>query len=187
MEKTFKDITKEGVAPLQGVRNEDLYSDQDYELLEQQAEASRRREASVSSGNIGYSSFIDESMYTPQKVDLDYGSSRYDEGLLYNPEQADVQNQRASSQSGITQLGAGLAKGVVLAGTTFLDGTLGLVIGAGTAIKEQRWSGIWDNDFSKVMQAINQTSEELMPNYYSTEDEAKTFNLGSANFWGINL
>lgn len=184
MEKTFKDITKEGVDPLQGVRNEDLYSELDYQLLEQQAEASRRREASVSSGDIGYSIFRDESMYTPQKVDLDYGSSRYDKGLLYNPEQADVQNQRASSQSGITQLGAGLAKGVVLAGTTLLDGTLGLVIGAGTAIKEQRWSGIWDNDFSKVMQAINQTSEELMPNYYSTEDEAKTFNLGSANFWG---
>ena len=184
MAKTFKDITKEGLTPLKGVRNEDLYSDQDYELLKQKAQASQRREASVASGDIGYSSLGDESMYEPQKVDLDYGSSTYDEGLLYNPEQADVQNQRASSQWGITQLGAGLAKGVVLAGTTFIDGTLGLVYGAGTAINEQRFSGIWDNDFSKTMQAINEEAERLMPNYYSTEDEAKTFNLGSANFWG---
>ena len=184
MAKTFKDITKEGLTPLKGVRNEDLYSDQGYELLKQQAQSSQRREASVASGDIGYSSFGDESMYEPQKVDLDYGSSTYDEGLLYNPEQADVQNQRASSQLGITQLGAGLAKGVVLAGTTFIDGTLGLIYGAGTAINEQRFSGIWDNDFSKTMQAINEESERLMPNYYSTEDEAKTFNLGSANFWG---
>jgi hypothetical protein len=60
-----------------------------------------------------------------------------------------------------------LAKGVILAGTTFLDSTVGLLVGLGTAIAENRFSGIYDNPVSKALKSINDWSEEVLPNYYS--------------------
>lgn len=104
--------------------------------------------------------------------------------------QADFENLgdvRAENQPWYAQIGAGLAKGPVLAGTTFLNGTLGLVYGIGTAINEGRWSGLWDNDFSRAMDEFNQWSEKELPNYY-TQDEIDNpmalRNIFSANFLG---
>lgn len=93
---------------------------------------------------------------------------------------------RAENQPWYAQIGAGLAKGAILAGTTFLDGTLGLLFGAGTAINEDRWSGLWDNDFSKAMQSINEWSEQALPNYYTKAEQEQPWyeNIFTANFLG---
>ena len=88
-----------------------------------------------------------------------WGESMFDEATATEEQFQNLGDIRAENQPWYAKVGAGLAKGVVLAGTTFLDGTLGLVLGAGTAIKEGRWSGLWDNDFSKAMQAVNEWSE----------------------------
>lgn len=114
-----------------------------------------------------------------------YGSSIFDESSVNEEEFNNLSDIRANNQPWYAKIGAGLAKGVVLAGTTFLDGTVGLVLGAGTARGEDRWSGLWDNDFSKAMQAINELSEEALPNYY-TQDEIENpwGHIFSANFIG---
>ena len=103
--------------------------------------------------------------------------------------QADFENLgdvRAENQPWYAKIGAGLAKGVVLAGTTFLNGTLGLVAGASTAITEGRWSGLWNNDFSRAMDSFNKWSEEAMPNYYTQAELEQPWytNIFTANFWG---
>lgn len=103
--------------------------------------------------------------------------------------QADFENLgdvRAENQPWYAKIGAGLAKGVILAGTTFLDGTIGLVLGAITKAHENRWSGLWDNDFSKFMQTVNEASEQSLPNYYSTQETEEPWyeNVFTANFLG---
>ena len=76
--------------------------------------------------------------------------------------QRDVQNNRAYSQSSLAKIAAGGAKMGVLAGTTFLNSTLGLAAGIVTAIGDQRWSGLWDNEISNGLDEINKASEKLL-------------------------
>ena len=86
---------------------------------------------------------------------------------VYSPEQfQNASDVRAENQPWYAQLGAGIAKGAVLAGTTFLDGTMGLLYGGAKAIEDGDVSKLWDNDFSKAMQSINDWSEREIPNYY---------------------
>ena len=119
-----------------------------------------------------------------------YGKSTYDketptEEFLYGSPTS-IQDNRAETQPWYAKIGAGLAKGAILAGTTFLDGTVGLLFGGAQAIGEGRWSALWDNDFSKAMQYINEASEELMPNYYTTQEQESPWyeNIFTANFLG---
>lgn len=114
------------------------------------------------------------------------GESMFDEDV-YSPEQfqnaADV---RAENQPWYAQLGAGIAKGAVLTGTTFLDGTMGLLYGGAKAIEDGDVSKLWDNDFSKAMQSINDWSEREIPNYYTSQEQDASIwdKLFTANFWG---
>lgn len=120
-----------------------------------------------------------------QGVDT-YGSSIFDESSVNEEEFNNLGDIRANNQPWYAKIGAGLAKGAILAGTTFLDGTLGLVLGAGTAITEDRWSGLWDNDFSKAMQSFNEWSEQVLPNYYTKAEQEQPWyeNIFTANFLG---
>lgn len=124
--------------------------------------------------------------YTQPGTFDDFGSSIYDPELANYDQLANIQDVRAEAQPWYAQIGAGLAKGAILAGTTFLDGTIGLLVGAGEAIDRGDWSGLWDNDFSKAMQAVNEWSEEVLPNYYSTEEQNSPWyeNIFTANFIG---
>lgn len=119
-------------------------------------------------------------------ADKGYGQSVYDEDINFVSQADDLNEVRAIEQPWYAQLGAGLAKGAVLTGTTFLDGTVGLALGAGTAINEGRWSGLWDNDFSKAMQSVNEWSEETLPNYYTRDEQEEPWyeNIFTANFIG---
>ena len=113
-----------------------------------------------------------------------WGNSIYDEDVARGEQ--NLSDTRAENQPWYSQIAAGLAKGALLAGTTFLDGTLGLIVGANTAINEGRWSGLWDNDFSKAMQSINEWSESAMPNYYTEAEQNEPWynNIFTANFLG---
>lgn len=115
-----------------------------------------------------------------------WGESMFDEATATEEQFQNLGDIRANNQPWYAQIGAGLAKGAILAGTTFLDGTLGLVLGAGTAISEGRWSGLWDNDFSKAMQAVNEWSEQALPNYYTKAEQEQPWyeNIFTANFLG---
>lgn len=114
------------------------------------------------------------------------GESMFDEDV-YSPEQfQNASDVRAENQPWYSQLGAGIAKGAVLAGTTFLDGTMGLLYGGAKAIEEGRVGALWDNDFSKAMQSINDWSERELPNYYTSQEQDASIwdKLFTANFWG---
>lgn len=115
-----------------------------------------------------------------------WGESMFDEPTATEAQFQELGDIRAENQPWYAQIGAGLAKGVVLAGTTFLDGTVGLVAGVGTAVTEGRWSGLWDNDFSRAMDSVNKWSEEAMPNYYTQAELEQPWytNIFTANFWG---
>ena len=116
----------------------------------------------------------------------DWGNSMFDSGVANQYEFENYGDYRGERQPWYAKIGAGLAKGVVLAGTTFLNGTVGLAAGVGTAVTEGRWSGLWDNDFSRAMDSINKGAEEVLPNYY-TQDELNQpwyTNIFTANFWG---
>lgn len=115
-----------------------------------------------------------------------WGESMFDEPTATEAQFQELEDIRAENQPWYAQIGAGLAKGAILAGTTFLDGTVGLIFGAGTAIGEDRWSGLWDNDFSKAMQFVNDWSEQALPNYYTRAEQEQPWyeNIFTANFLG---
>lgn len=115
-----------------------------------------------------------------------WGESMFDEPTATEAQFQESGDIRANNQPWYAQIGAGLAKGAILAGTTFLDGTVGLIFGAGTAIGEGRWSGLWDNDFSKAMQSVNEWSEQALPNYYTRAEQEQPWyeNIFTANFLG---
>ena len=115
-----------------------------------------------------------------------WGESMFDEPTATEAQFQELEDIRAENQPWYAQIGAGLAKGAILAGTTFLDGTVGLIFGAGTAIGENRWSGLWDNDFSKAMQSVNDWSEQALPNYYTKAEQEQPWyeNTFTANFLG---
>lgn len=115
-----------------------------------------------------------------------WGESMFDEPTATEAQFQELGDIRAENQPWYAQIGAGLAKGAILAGTTFLDGTIGLIFGAGTAINEGRWSGLWDNDFSKAMQSVNEWSEQALPNYYTRAEQEQPWyeNIFTANFLG---
>lgn len=115
-----------------------------------------------------------------------WGESMFDEPTATEAQFQELGDIRANNQPWYAQIGAGLAKGAILAGTTFLDGTVGLLFGAGTAIGEGRGSGLWDNDFSKAMQSVNEWSEQALPNYHTRAEQEQPWyeNIFTANFLG---
>lgn len=119
-------------------------------------------------------------------TDTKLGESMFDEDV-YSPEQfQNASDVRAENQPWYAKLGAGIAKGAVLTGTTFLDGTMGLLYGGAKAIEDGDVSKLWDNDFSKAMQSINDWSEREIPNYYTSQEQDASIwdKLFTANFWG---
>lgn len=114
------------------------------------------------------------------------GESMYDPGVATQNQIEHLQDYRANAQPWYAKIGAGLAKGTILAGTTFLDGTIGLLVGGAEALKRGDWSGLWDNDFSRAMQSVNEWSEEALPNYYTQEEQNSPWyeNIFTANFLG---
>ena len=124
-------------------------------------------------------------------TDTSWGESMWDNRSANQASFENLGDIRAENQPWYAQIGAGLAKGAILAGTTFLDGTLGLLFGAGEAIrrgfdddytKSGAAAGLWDNDFSKAMQSVNEWSEKALPNYYTREPWYE--NIFTANFLG---
>jgi hypothetical protein len=122
-----------------------------------------------------------------------WGNSIWDENVANEEQFQRLGDIRANNQWGVTKLGAGISKGLVLAGTTFVDGTLGLAYGLGSAINSwskgdgfmQGASKLWDNEISNAMSDINKKMEEWLPNYRTqAETEGPWYkNLDTMNFW----
>ena len=121
--------------------------------------------------------------------------SDYDNGFVLPTQGADpyeaLYEHRAQNQPWQDQIANGVAKGTVLAGTTFADtfgGTMVGLINAGVAAAngENALNAFIDNPFSNTMQEINDSMENSFANYRTRQEQ----NMGllekmtTANFWG---
>lgn len=123
----------------------------------------------------------------PQEVGfVGVNDSMYDEDITSMTQLDNLANTRGEMQPWYAQIGAGLAKGAVLAGTTFADGVIGTIVGLGNAAATGTFSGFWDNPFSNAMQQVNEWSESVLPNYYTDAEQNDPWyeNIFSANFIG---
>ena len=172
----IEDPTKNGVSGLKGINTK--------EGAERYFDSLGLSRSIQDYKNIRATSPIESPVQEVGRVGLN--DSMFDEGITSLTQLGDLQNTRGELQPWYAQIGAGLAKGAILAGTTFLDGTVGLLLGGAQAIGEGRASALWDNDFSKAMQAVNEWSEQALPNYYTRAEQEQPWyeNFFTANFLG---
>ena len=126
-------------------------------------------------------------------LNTDLGKSTYDSDIHSKSMLDDLQEARGELQPGWSQLLNGTAKGVITAGTTFLNGTVGTVWGIASAIQngvngDSMVAGYWNNSFTQAMNDFTKQVEEDIPNYYTQyEVENPWSNLCTANFLGDKL
>jgi hypothetical protein len=123
--------------------------------------------------------------------------SMYDKEITSASQLDNIDNTRGELQPWYAQLGAGVAKGVALAGTTFLDGTIGLIAGIsegiGAKVRGESWGDsiakLWDNEISNGLARLNESLEEVLPNYRTQEELDNPWykNLGTMNFWADSV
>ncbi len=73
------------------------------------------------------------------------------------------------------------------AGTSFISGTVGLVAGIGSAVRDQRLASLIDNPVTRKMDDVMKYMEDYAPNYYSHQEKDSKWwspdNILTANFW----
>lgn len=114
------------------------------------------------------------------------GQSYFDQDVYNREEFENAGDVRAENQPAIVQAINGTTKGAILAGTTALSGILGIPYGIASVAINQDFSKLWDNDVTRTAQAINDTAEEWLPNYYTKQQTEGSWyspsNIFSANF-----
>lgn len=129
---------------------------------------------------------------SPRKVnvgDVVTPTSKYDETLgnldavIYGD--TTVEDLRAEQQSGLEMIGNSLANNVVIAGTSALSGTLGLVNGMFSALVSGDAQKLWDNNVTNWATNIQERTREVLPIYRGRGYEDKTLfqKLGTGIFW----
>ena len=125
-----------------------------------------------------------------------FGESKYDKRVKHLSDIANLNEFRANEQSSIAKIGAGVAKGAVLAATTFADGVVGTLAGVFNIIEEAAKGNVKSgsdalnafvsNPFSQAMNSINEWSEQALPNYYTYAETNGPWysNVFTANFLG---
>lgn len=122
--------------------------------------------------------------YQSLQVPEEFGKSIYDKKIKNPWQLEDLNEVRAQNQSGIAQIGAGVAKFATTTGITFVQNTLGLVYGVAAAINETAkgiandeysfsasFNKLFNNDFSNALQTLSDKIEEEIPNYKTFEQQ----------------
>ena len=184
--KNIIDVTKTGPArynQLQQEINSQFYTDDDrdfYSKLEQKYPQKSVYDIDEYSPE-GFASSLAETS-TP------FGESRYDKPTITEEELNRLSDLRGENQPWYDKVMAGVGKAGILAGTTFVNGTAGLLEGLGEWAITGNFSSVWDNAITNTMKQLTDASEEWLPNYY-TQDEIDNplDHLFNANFWGDKL
>ena len=141
-------------------------------------------------------------LYNPKQIDVTqtvesepegYGTSRYDPLYITETQLNNLEDTRARNQSNFSQITNGIIKGITTTGTTFADGTVGLVWGLGQGVynaldgdeNTSFASGLWNNQFNQWMNQANEWMEQVAPNYYTNDErEHPMSHIFNANFIG---
>ena len=94
------------------------------------------------------------------------GSGRYD---YFQPTSIGVNNEEvaAANQGWGEKMVNGVLKGGYLAGSTFLQGTIGAVNGLYQWSATGKFSSFYDNEFNRTLDEGREYLEDYLPNYYS--------------------
>lgn len=130
----------------------------------------------------------------PSLGDTEWGESMFDNPNTTISGLQHLQDIRANNQPGIAKIGAGVAKGAVIAATTFSDGVIGTPAGIINVMAhlgdihsaEDAFGYFINNGVSTTLQKVNEFSEKVLPNYYTeAEQNGPWYNhILSANFIG---
>jgi hypothetical protein len=156
------------------------------ELVDYEQSQIRQRYASMPFGSEASVSATQSRAYVPEKDNdyLNYTPYGYQIGL-------NNQEERAQLQPWYEQLSNSFQKGVVIAGTTFADGTAGILAGLGNMATGPKEQGMLDrfinNPFSNAMVDLQKRAEESLPNYFTKEELDKPLSPFSMNFWGESI
>lgn len=122
---------------------------------------------------------IAPSIISPYEID---GSDRFTKQLLgWDNEDLYAQNQTWGSKAL-----NGTLKGLSLATTTFLQGTVGMVVGLGNVIAGNGFNSLYNNEFSNAIQTFNNNTENWLPNYY-TKGEREAAWYSPKSFFTANF
>lgn len=119
-----------------------------------------------------------------------WGESMFDAATATEAQFQNLGDMRAENQPWYAKIGAGIGKAVVYAGTTFANGTAGLLYGLGKWAAGGNFSDVWNNEVTVTMDDIMKASELSMPNYrtqYEQEHPMALENIFSANFLGDSI
>lgn len=96
-----------------------------------------------------------------------------------------VDDLRANAQSGWDMVANAIANNLVIAGTTAVSSTVGLVDGLLEAAIDQDMSKLWDNATTNYMTDIQEAAKEAMPIYRGNQYEDKSLlgKMGTGIFW----
>ena len=100
----------------------------------------------------------------------------------------DYEEMAAQQQSSFDQFRNGVGKMVGIAATSFVSGTAGLLYGIGSAASTLKFSNLYNNPVTQMMDQGQAGMEDYLPNYYKkSEQDAEWWspdNWYTANFWG---
>lgn len=127
-----------------------------------------------------------------------YGNSFWDdESNPYYGDEEDLAEERANNQWTSAKLAAGSLKMLGTAGSSFLNGTAGLLFGLGEMVANTedrhsllgRFSYSYNNLVTDALADFNNSMETWLPNYETQEEKEGSWiqNLDSMNFWANHI
>ena len=129
-----------------------------------------------------------QSPYTQKLSDVigqsDYGNSAYDEDITSLGQLDNLEDTRANIQPFIDKLGAGIGTFAGKTATATAGGLGTLFYGVPKAIIDGRFSSIFDNDFNKSLEKINESIDDTFKVYASEAERNGSFwdqTLGSSH------
>ena len=116
-------------------------------------------------------------------------SSKFDKNLP-SVDQLMAEGLTADQARGIEQpvfnrIGNALVNNAVIAGTTAISGSLGVIWGAIDALANQELNKLYDNPVNKKMLELQEATAKAAPNYYTKEYKESSIwkKLGTSIFW----
>lgn len=97
-----------------------------------------------------------------------------------------LEETASQNQGALREMRNGFIKMGSTALGTFVDGTLGTVVGAGNAIAQGSLEGFIDNPLSLAINSMMDEMETVAPNFYSNDERTSEWyqNILTGNFWG---